>query len=349
MFYPWPEIEAFHNVRKFIKVDPGEWWRTMSVMHGTNTVQYRAKVKLHGTNAAIQIHSDGKVVAQSRTAELSVGNDNAGFAAWVRANEENWRSPGVYEETNTSHIRDGMVIYGEWSGPGIQKGVAISSIPKRVFVVFAARPMNANRNQDHTTFAIDPLVLEAMVHGIPDTYVLPWYDGIDIDWAGGDEEMVRVTTKINSWVKSVEEEDPWVASTFGVKGTGEGLVFYPVSNPHLGWDTYQNLVFKAKGEAHKNIKTAAPAQINAEAAASIDAFADMVLTTARLEQGATAVNPSGMLLFDQKLTGKFVNWIENDVKKETPDELEASGLEWKQVQKPVATKARTWYLNKCKE
>jgi hypothetical protein len=103
-------------------------------------------------------------------------------------------------------------------------------------------------------------------------------------------------------------------------------------------------------------------QVSAEAAASIDAFVSMVLTPARLDQGARAILgehkhedalkclfcTTGALTYDMKNTGKFVNWVSADVEKETQDELAASGLTWKEVQKPVSDKARAWFLTKAK-
>jgi hypothetical protein len=186
--------------------------------------------------------------------------------------------------------------------------------------------------------------------------------GLDIDWRQTDENLTKNTSIINDWVAAVETNDPWVENTFGVKGTGEGLVFYPTSQPHLGFDSFNNLVFKAKGEKHKNIKTASAAQVNPEAVAGIEAFVELVLTPARLEQGARAIVGEHKheeslnclfcqntdLQFDMKLTGKFVNWCLADVQKETTDELEASNLDWKQVQKPLTDKARSWYLEQAK-
>ena len=67
-------------------------------------------------------------------------------------------------------------------------------------------------------------------------------------------------------------------SYFKIKGVGEGLVFYPVSEEHLSLKDFNNLVFKAKGEAHKNIKTGAPAQVNPQLASNVDSFVDMVLS-----------------------------------------------------------------------
>ena len=60
---PWGSIELLHNLVA-----------TLGHLNGLGqpfpVVEYRAKVKLHGTNCAVQITSGG-VVAQSRTALLS--------------------------------------------------------------------------------------------------------------------------------------------------------------------------------------------------------------------------------------------------------------------------------------
>lgn len=324
-FMAWPEIEAFYNVRKYSAAHP-------EILNGTSKVSYKCKVKLHGTNAAVQSYEDGTIVTQSRTNIITPESDNAGFARWVMSNKDAWI------------MANGWIIYGEWCGSGIQKGVAISDIGKKVFAVFAARPLG----ESDKLLALDPLIvdpkmLQFLIQDIPDTYVLPWYgQSIDIDWGKSAEALSTDTAQINEWVNAVEVNDPWVEQIFNVKGTGEGLVFYPVSENHLGMENFKNLVFKAKGEKHKNIKTAAPAQVNPEVAASVDAFVELVLTPARLEQGSNAVG------LDMKLTGKFVSWVLIDVQKETQDELEASSLEWKQVQKPLTDRARSWYIEQVK-
>jgi hypothetical protein len=337
-FMAWPDIEAFNHVRKYLRIDPQEWWMAKEKMSGTSVVHYKSKVKLHGTNSAVQIHNDGTIVCQSRERVIVPEDDNAGFARWINSQKTEW-----------SLAFHNIIFYGEWCGSGIQKSVAISDIGKKVFAVFAARYLDGSDN-----LIIEPSELKELFENtnIKDVYVLPWYSmpkqqavaELDIDWKSSDEELTKQTTMINDWVLAVEECDPWVEAIFGVKGTGEGLVFYPTSTPHLGWENYSYLTFKAKGEKHKNIKTAAPAQVNAEAAASIDAFVDLVLTEARLQQGVEKVGGT-----DMKLTGKFVAWCWSDIQKETTDELEASKLDWKAVQKPISDKARTWYLSKAKK
>lgn len=348
-FVAWPEIEALYNIKKFIRIDPTDWWRGVELLSGTSTVKYRAKIKLHGTNSAIQLHKDGTVLSQSRTQIISPTNDNAGFAKWVESNKEIWQQIAL-------SLPEDMIIWGEWAGQSIQKGVAISDIGKKVFAIFAARPLKENDDR----LIVDPDVLEILFKGCPNTYILPWYSivesnsdtridaQLDINWKATDEDLTKNTTQINEWVMAVEANDPWVSATFGVNGTGEGLVFYPVSETHTGWNNFNNLCFKAKGEKHKNIATAKPAQVNPEAAVSIDAFVSLVLTSARLEQGArtVALTPDS---FDSKQTGKFVSWVLKDVEKETQDELAVSNLTFKQVQKAVSDKVRQWYLEQTKK
>ena len=323
----WPEIVSFHNLRKQLGVipahDPG--------LGKISKVNYRSKIKLHGTNAGIQHHSDGSVVAQSRTTILSPTQDNFGFGKWVKENEEYWTV-----NNSTGHYRSGLIIFGEWAGSGVNKDdVAISSLPQKIFVVFAAQKMD-----DPTYFITEPELLSEMVKGIPNTYVLPWHKEIEIDWSKSDEELSTVVNSINDWVHQVEKIDPWVKENFNLLGTGEGIVFYPSSKEHSGKEMFSNLAFKAKGEKHRVLKTKAPAQLNPEVAANIEQFVELVLTEARLNQGVNTIGG-----FEAKLTGKFVNWISEDIQKETKDELQASNLEWKQVQKSILDKARSWYLN----
>ena len=343
----WPEIEGLNNTRKYTSTHP-------EILNDQSRVRYRCKVKLHGMNHAVQVHADGRVIPQSRTTELSVENDNAGFAKWVKSHEDLWTAGEI--------IKD-MVVFGEWIGPGVQKGVACSEIPKKCFAVFAARSF------DETIFMVEPRELSMLVCGIPDTHVIPWHEDtggeiamslqgkmmptetiIDLDQE--DEVLAPIVERINLRVAYVEKVDPWVEAVFGIKGTGEGLVFYPYSDAHQGYTNFTNLCFKAKGEKHKNIATAKPAQLNAESAASVEDFVNLVLTLPRLEQGATAVvsggQPIAMLTYETKLTGNFVKWIATDVQKETQDELTASNLKWDQVLKPLSEKARNWYLAQAK-
>lgn len=66
--------------------------------------------KIDGTNASVHISEEGEIIAGSRTRFISVEDDNYGFARFVKDNEPELLKlgPGVH--------------YGEWWGPGINRG-----------------------------------------------------------------------------------------------------------------------------------------------------------------------------------------------------------------------------------
>lgn len=329
MFIKWSEIEGFHNVFKTVRKYP-ELLREQSV------VKYKAKIKIHGTNAAVQIKNDGSVVAQSRTSIISPSKDNAGFARWVEDNKDKWQN-----------VSKNIIIFGEFAGPGIQSGVAVNKIPNKIFAVFSARRLNENGAEDE--LITDPVLLSDLVKDIPNVFVLPWHEKeFTLDFSKTKEDLSKDLEEINNIVLQIEKEDPWIKEIFNVSGIGEGLVFYPVSKDHIGAQNFSNLAFKAKGEKHKVVKTKSPVQVDAESVATIEQFVDLVLPEARLEQGVTQTSTDGSLSFDIKLTGSFVNWIMKDVEKETQDELEASGLTWEQVKKYINDRARKWYVAKTR-
>jgi tRNA-binding EMAP/Myf-like protein len=343
----WPSIEGLHHIRKGMKVrqknDPE---------FVPPVVTYYAKVKLHGTNAGVQILKDGTVKAQGRNRVLTLKDDNLGFASWVTAKQDYFKVLAGPQD---------MVIYGEWCGRGIQKGVAISGIDRKILAVFAIQ-FGLGR-ESRSRLLVDPSCIRRMLPEHPDILVLPWHDvtGKVLKW--GDRQNLELrAAEINLEVAEVEKNDPWVSRTFGVDGTGEGLVLYPVSifqvddyvsqdladtvGPLIDRDRFSELVFKAKGDKHKVVKQKRPAQVDPEAAKNVADFVDMFLTDARLEQGVAEACGGEC---DLKRTGDFLKWIGQDVKKESTAELEASGLEWKQVGKAVGSKARQWYIQKAKE
>lgn len=90
--------------------------------------------KIHGSNGCIRIWqswSDDaieinglrwKIVGSKRTGDVSINNDNFGFAAWIDQNKEELirlLGPGRH--------------YGEWAGPGINSG---EGLDKRTFILF---------------------------------------------------------------------------------------------------------------------------------------------------------------------------------------------------------------------
>ncbi len=317
----WRSIELLHNVVRTLTNLHEDAGRAFPV------VRYRAKVKLHGSNCAVQV-TQGGLFTQSRTTMLTPESDYKGFAAWVRAHSAYFAG-----------LQPGTVVFGEWCGPGVEKGMAISQAANKVFAVFAV--------QEGEWVIFDPDEVRARVPaaGAPaDLHVLPWEGGeIEVDY-GSRERLAAVADELNVWVGQVEREDPWVRQIFQISGLGEGLVFYPVlvdgEAPRTDPASLAGLMFKAKGDKHRTAGKAA-VQVQASAVAGVGEFVALMVTEPRLQQGMSVVCSGGL---DLKQTGKFVAWVAADVRKESVAELEASGLTWAQVDKAVQTRAREWFL-----
>lgn len=318
----WGSIELLHNVI-----------RTLTHLHELGqafpAVEYRAKVKLHGSNCAVQVPEDPAqpIAMQSRTSLLTPQSDYKGFATWAEAHA------GYF-----SSLPRGLVVFGEWCGPGVEKGMAISAAKSKMFAVFGVQ------KEGRIIYAPDELRALLPEAGAPaELHVLPWHgEPIAIDY-GSPAALDAVAERLNGLVAEVEREDPWVKQVLGISGLGEGLVFYPTrvdgAAPATDPESLARLMFKAKGEKHRTAGTKAAVQVAAEVVASVDEFVTLMVTEARLSQGLSAVGGR-----DAKLTGKFLAWVAADVKKESVAELEASGLVWAQVEKAVQVRARAWFL-----
>jgi hypothetical protein len=320
----WASIGLLHNVVKTLQflaaLPPQEGQQTLPQVH------YRAKVKLHGMNCAVQIHDNG-IVAQSRETILTPEADLKGFAKWAYSHESVWRS-----------LPSGIVVFGEWCGPGVEPGMAVSNLPTKIFAVFGIQIGTG----ENAKLVYDPAGITAILAKavIPLMYVLPWMAAVDftVDFADA-QSLQDASVQLNGIVQQVEQEDPWVKEQFNVSGLGEGIVLYPVSWEDTNPESFAKRMFKAKGEKHRTVRTKDAVQVNPEAAQGVTEFVNLVLTPARLEQGVSKIGGR-----EPKLTGKFLQWIVADVQKETAAELAASGLTWGQVQPVVQRIAREWFL-----
>jgi tRNA-binding EMAP/Myf-like protein len=336
----WASIEQLHAVRFALQQ------RLELGGEPPPRLTYRAKVKVDGTNGAIHAlpaHDGrgGRFAAQSRTRLLAPDDDNYGFAAWAHG--------AAAELCAGLHARIGRaVVYGEWCGRGIQKRTAISRVERNVFAVFAVQLGDPAR--ESTRLVVEPGRLRAMLPEHPDVFVLPWHgDAVELDFA--DPERLRAAAvRIDAMVAEVEATDPWVAEVFGLRGVGEGVVLYPVEgvafDPEGGTDRdrYVDLMFKAKGEKHRVNRQKRAAQIDPEVARSVEEFVALVVTPARLEQGLEQVLGGRM---DTRRMTELLQWVGQDVRKESAPELAAAGLEWKQVAKAVGQAAQRWYRGRA--
>jgi hypothetical protein len=288
-FHKWPSIESFRSVAHNSS--------------GRGEVFYRSKIKMHGTNAAIIFGPEG-VAAQSRTRIITPDDDNCGFAAWL-------------SNASLSVAQVEFTLFGEWCGQGIQRGVAVSRIDRKVFAAYAVKVGDA--------FITEPDIVKSYAPNHPDIFVLPWNGSLfPINFLAVSADTLAT---INAEIADVEKEDPWVLSTFGVAGTGEGCVYYPVTEAGTGIalsvlnespEYLGRRVFKAKGEAHRVNGHAEAVSLKMAMVEGVPAFASFAVTEARLRQGLFEVCQDSPAI--QK-TGDFLKWVQGDIRKECAEEL----------------------------
>jgi len=143
----FPSIEQFRNVIRHVQTHSrfvGKDENGDAIYDHSKplpTLKFRGTVKLHGTNAGIVYDMDThQLTFQSRERELSLTSDNAGFMLAQMKNEEVWRDVARQVTHEILPHRDvaKVAIFGEWCGAGIQKGVALTQLPK-MFIIFAVK------------------------------------------------------------------------------------------------------------------------------------------------------------------------------------------------------------------
>jgi hypothetical protein len=312
---PFPDIAQFRNVVKLVRE------RADHLGVPVPTISFVGSVKLHGTNASIVFPENGEYYCQSRSQILSATQDNNGFAKWVAANEK------LFEPLQNS----GLVVFGEWCGQGIQKGVAISQVPK-MFVVFAVRKISEGE------WATPAEIACSIPIRLPSIYDYSGWQ-IDIDFNHPEDSQNKLVELTNG----VEAECP-VGRAFGVKGVGEGIVWW--AQPHPSFPT-DDLIFKVKGEKHSESKVKTLAEVDVEKINNIKELVEKILTRHRLEKKLDSLKESGLSL-DLKNTGAFLKLVGQDIHKEEGDTILASGLPEKEVMGAVQREAKNFWMEAVK-
>lgn len=307
-FHKYTSIKSFAHLIKKVR------------RYGLGQRDYIIKIKLHGTNAAI-VKEGGVLHAQSRNRVITPDNDNAGFAQYVSTLD-----PMVFTE--------GAVVYGEWAGPGVQKGDAVCKIPQKTFFVFAVKDKFGVVSSD-----LD--ALKFFVPEVPQIMVLPKMGDLSFD-PYNDIEVDKVAEELSELAESIGKRDPYIAEVFGVEGSGEGIV---LSLADATEEDYSNFICKVKCAGHRVKAGKAAAVRKLEIPSDVKSFCDMFVTDARVKQGISEVC-NGVATF--KDIPDFAKWFGSDVKKESVEELLSADLTWKDVSKEVNRQSILLFKGFCK-
>lgn len=295
----FPKIQSFRQVQKY------------ALKNGIETLGYRGTVKLHGTNAGLVRSPEGVLSVQSRNRVITPDDDNAGFAAYIASLDDGYLRAAVPE---------GSALYGEWVGPGIQKGTALSQLPERKFVVFDRYYFGAR----HGVMQGRRLASPTMPEGPFDSVDV--YFGTTVDFVTGDIGPAEFLTE------EVGRQCPWAAAR-GLEGGGEGIVWRPLwlvrSNDTCLW-------FKTKAESYLDAGERRPKKAATHDPNVVETVRQLV-TPRRLEQGIEYLTEMGHPL-DRTSTGPFCKWVAGDVAAEEPD------LATREVMRLVSGKAAKWFM-----
>lgn len=325
---------AFPSLEQFSSIFYRETYDTR------RSVTFGAKIKLHGTNIAIRVEPNGTVMAQSRKHDITPDNDQNTFATWLEPHKPLWAKAAICQP---------LTFFGEWAGPGINKGDAVQQTDRKRFYIFAVGVGTMPHPQTDKKvlpawMITEPKSIKALLPDNlnDDVIVLPWESHFTFDFTR--EDTIEGTLeKLNAAVDAIAEVDPYIERTFGISHPGEGLVLVEMSDgvDMLSGEHYSRTSFKAKTEKHRVRKQKKPAQAKAPLPPGAHAFADAYVTPARLEQAINEICPNGA---DIKKTGAVLHWMLEDIEKEGQEDLRANGLTMEMVSGPVTDAIKTaWF------
>lgn len=298
------------------------------------TLTFKGTIKLHGTNAGVSYNDESGIYTQSKgnTYSLDMTSSHMGFTSFVRTKEQ------LFLNT-INHIKDKwgidtsiytITVYGEWVGTGVQKTVAISELPKSLYVfgIKISKPNDPN---------FDSYWLDASELRFPEMdncWNIYEFETFEIEIDFNNPQLVQ--NKFVELINYVEDECP-VAKHFGVSGIGEGIVW---TGSYKG----QTLIFKTKGEKHagkSKVKTLK--SVDEGRLAIVNEVVDKITPIWRLNQMFNEATNQGNDI-DRKHLGTYIKMVIEDVMKEDHDIIVDAGLEPKEITKGVSNIARMYFF-----
>ncbi len=235
-----------------------------------------------------------------------------------------------YQELNPGRTISGdVIVAGEFCGPGVQRGVAVSKVPKCLAIVSVY--INGEWVPDWK-FA-DICDEGARIYHIGKAGFLEHELRL--------EDVAASEATIKELVDEVERKCPFTLAIGGESGQGEGIVWKATED--CGDPSFW---FKSKGDllsvSHSD-KLPASA-VEKENRDRVEDFARAVVTEVRLEQSWEYLeqkNATGL--------GSFLKWVLDDCLVEENREMEELKIPKGKFSPAVTAIAKPWFWGKLKE
>jgi hypothetical protein len=308
-------------------------------------IKFIGTVKLHGTSSGVCFNNIGGLWVQSRSNIITPQSDNAGFAFFVESKKESFIKliKDISVKYNVDLNLNTIVIYSEWAGAGIQKGVGITNIDKSCFIYgVKISPIidTEEKLKENPAYWVDYSGFSDNDNKIYNMLDFKTFE-IDIDF---NRPELSQNSIINMTLE-VENECP-VAKFFGFPNTiGEGIVYTYINESGV------RIFFKSKGELHagvskvKTLKNVDDVKIQK----CID-LAEKITPSWRLEQMLNEtfdVINGGQI--DVKQMGLYLKAIMNDIVKEELLTISDTGLGVKDISKYVSEIGRNFFFQRLNE
>ena len=316
----YPKIAYFFSMAKLVRIntrymgenDDGEPVYDNSVE--LPTITFTGSIKTHGTNASVCYNHNNGMWYQNRKNIITIGRDNAGFAFFADSRKEVLKNHiQLLATSNQIDLNENtIVIYGEFIGKGIQRGVAVSELDKRL-IVFGVKV--APHDEERESFWVSCEPVKSHKDDIYNKHDFGEYK-ININF----NEPKLSQNKIINMTKEVERECP-VGKFFNVSGVGEGIVF---TASYKG----NNYRFKSKGDKHSKSKVKKLKVVDEILERRIIETVNAITHAWRIDQAVDEVCGDE---FDIKMMGDIIRWVLNNTYEEEREIIIESNLEPKQM------------------
>lgn len=332
--YSFPKIGQYHQTIRNLKLQysyQGKDDNGDPIYKEPDTwpvVKFIGHVKLHGTNFSLVFSKDGTFYAQSRENIIDEVKDNAGSAHF--AYKDGHKIFDKLKDKFVSGVKH-CIIYAEWAGGSIQKGVALNKLPK-MMVVFGCKLVF----EDDTTEWIDSSDIYDESIGVYHINRAPIYE-IEVDLNRPDKSIEQM----NQWVDEIDKECPF-SKTFGVVGVGEGLVFS--LDRQYGFSDS----FKCKGSSHSESKIKKLPTVDVQKMDNLQQAIDTHCHEDRMLQIYDKVVKTEADKVPQNIAN-FIRLLVEDCWIEEGDSIRASDISRKEFGSAVSKKAAKWFQNKLQD
>ena len=296
-------------------------------------VEFIGTVKLHGTNCSVCYSNKTGMYCQSRNNVINLTYDNQGFCMYIEKNKSEFESyfKLLAEKYNIDLDIYTLSLYGEWCGERIQKGVAVSKLPK-CFAIFDCKVSNL-KDSEFKSYWLDVSFKNTdnkCILSKPSEKIYNIYDFKTFSVKINLDSYQDSQKQLEDYTLEVEKCCPF-AKALGVEGVGEGIVW------RYWYDNHNRWIFKTKGDEHKVTKEKVLVPVDTEKVEDIKEFVENTCTKNRFEQAIDhiyKINPNSPQFGktpSMKDCKVIIDWIRDDIVKEEKDTLIENGFTTKDI------------------